>query len=68
MSIKCSVYGCNRKLDDNGRPVEYCDHQQGRCPMQKPNISNITLFVLTTAVVSSTIYVLCRVYYMLCPP
>lgn len=33
--MRCKVDGCNRQLDENGYPVEYCDWQQGRCPMQK---------------------------------
>jgi len=33
--MKCSVEGCNKQLDHSGVPVEYCDYQQGRCPMQK---------------------------------
>jgi hypothetical protein len=33
--MKCSVEGCNKQLDHMGVPVEYCDWQQGRCPMQK---------------------------------
>lgn len=33
--MKCKVDGCDKQLDSNGRPVEYCDYQQGGCPMQK---------------------------------
>lgn len=33
--MKCKVEGCNKQLDHMGTPVEYCDYQQGRCPMQK---------------------------------
>ena len=33
--MKCKVDGCNKQLDQFGVPVEYCDYQQGRCPMQK---------------------------------
>jgi hypothetical protein len=33
--MKCTVQGCNRQLDEHGSPVEYCEYQQGRCPMQK---------------------------------
>lgn len=33
--MKCKVDGCDRQLDHMGVPVEYCDYQQGRCPMQK---------------------------------
>jgi hypothetical protein len=33
--MKCVVRGCRHKLDDAGTPVEYCDYQQGRCPMQR---------------------------------
>lgn len=35
--MKCIVHGCHNKLDDTGFPVKYCDYQQGRCPMQRPN-------------------------------
>jgi hypothetical protein len=31
----CKVRGCNNKLNDLGYPIEYCDYQQGKCPMQK---------------------------------
>ena len=33
--MKCKVDGCDKRLNDMGVPVEYCDWQQGRCPMQK---------------------------------
>ena len=33
--MKCKVDGCTKQLDHTGVPVEYCDWQQGRCPMQK---------------------------------
>ena len=33
--MKCKVEGCDKQLDNTGAPVEYCDYQQGRCPMQK---------------------------------
>ena len=33
--MKCSVEGCDKQLDNNNYPVEYCEYQQGRCPMQK---------------------------------
>ena len=33
--MKCKVQGCNKQLDHMNVPVEYCDYQQGRCPMQK---------------------------------
>ena len=33
--MRCKVEGCNKQLDHIGIPVEYCDWQQGRCPMQK---------------------------------
>ena len=35
--MKCVVRGCAKKLDETGFPVDYCDYQQGRCPMQRPN-------------------------------
>lgn len=35
--MKCEL--CNRQLDENGEPTEYCDWQQGRCPKRKkPNV------------------------------
>lgn len=34
-NMKCRVEGCNKQLDNMGVPVEYCDYQQGGCPMQK---------------------------------
>ena len=33
--MRCKVDGCSKQLDETGWPVEYCDYQQGRCPMQK---------------------------------
>jgi hypothetical protein len=31
--VKCPVRGCRKKLDSDNLPIEYCDFQQGRCPM-----------------------------------
>ena len=31
--MRCDI--CKKELDDLGRPVAYCDWQQGRCPNQK---------------------------------
>lgn len=31
--VKCPVQGCRKKLDSDNIPIEYCDYQQGRCPM-----------------------------------
>lgn len=67
MSIKCNVRGCSRKLDENGRPVEYCDHNQGRCPMQKPGLNNKALFLIVASVMGCAIYTLCLIYNILCP-
>jgi hypothetical protein len=37
--VKCPVPGCRKKLDSHNLPIEYCDFQQGRCPMYpKPDI------------------------------
>lgn len=36
---KCKLHGCERQLDENGYPLEYCDWQQGRCPMQKQKVT-----------------------------
>ena len=33
--MECKVLGCKNQLDNDGVPVEYCEYQQGRCPMQK---------------------------------
>ncbi len=33
--MRCKVDGCQKQLNDSGIPVDYCDWQQGRCPMQK---------------------------------
>ena len=33
--VKCPVRGCRQKLDSDNIPIEYCEYQQGRCPMQK---------------------------------
>jgi len=32
---KCTVIGCQNRLDSNSVPIMYCEYQQGRCPMQK---------------------------------
>lgn len=54
--MRCRVGGCDRQLDKNGYPVEYCDWQQGRCPTQKKsfNINNpfdrFAIFVLVPAI------------------
>lgn len=44
--MRCKVHGCNRQLDEHGVPVEYCDWQQGRCPMQKQTLSTFWHYVL----------------------
>lgn len=44
--MKCKVEGCNRQLDHHGYPVEYCDYQQGGCPMQKKNLDTVGYIVL----------------------
>jgi hypothetical protein len=31
--VKCPVPGCRKKLDSNNIPIDFCDYQQGRCPM-----------------------------------
>jgi hypothetical protein len=41
--MKCLVRGCRHKLNDTGTPVEYCDYQQGRCPMQRRKVPMSTL-------------------------
>jgi hypothetical protein len=33
--MKCKILGCDKKLDDQGFPISYCEWQQGRCPNQK---------------------------------
>lgn len=43
---KCSVFECHNKLDKNGHPIEYCDWQQGRCPMQKQKLDTIGYVVI----------------------
>lgn len=32
---KCTVGGCETPLNEEGYPVQYCEYQQGRCPIQK---------------------------------
>ena len=44
---QCSVIGCKNKLDKNGKPIAYCDWQQGRCPMQKKKFDIIGYVVIT---------------------
>jgi len=44
---KCKVIGCDKKLDENDRPIDYCDWQQGRCPMQKEKLDTTGRIVIT---------------------
>jgi hypothetical protein len=64
--MKCKVEGCSKQLDHMDVPVEYCDYQQGRCPMQKKAFDindpfdRFSIFVLVPImllVVSTVIYV-----------
>ena len=51
--VSCPVRGCNKKLDSDNLPVEYCDFQQGRCPMYpKPK------FNLRAVIAYAIIYIL----------
>jgi hypothetical protein len=45
--VRCKVEGCNRQLDEYGYPVEFCDWQQGRCPMQKQKLDTVGYIVIT---------------------
>lgn len=48
---KCKVSGCHHKLDFMGVPIEYCDYQQGRCPMQKkPELSTKAQVFMTLSI------------------
>lgn len=52
MEHKCTVRGCRHKLDFMGVPIEYCDYQQGRCPMQKkPELSVKAQIIMSVAIV-----------------
>lgn len=42
---RCIVRGCRNQLDDKGYPVNYCDYQQGRCPMQRQRASKIEVWL-----------------------
>lgn len=60
--VKCPVNGCRKKLDSDNIPLEYCDFQQGRCPMYpKPKIDMqgtliyVLIFVLLFGVMWFTI-------------
>lgn len=59
--VKCPVHGCRKKLDSDNVPVEYCDYQQGRCPMYKADarpiaiLFYILIFVFLFGIVWSTI-------------
>lgn len=64
--MKCKVKDCNHKLDPQGYPVEYCEYQQGRCPMQKKafdwnnkfdRFSALVLVPLMLLFVAAVIYV-----------
>lgn len=55
MNHKCKVRGCHNKLDPMGMPIEYCDYQQGRCPMQKTEkLSTMGHVLLTVLLVAIT--------------
>ena len=55
MNQNCIVRGCRKKLDSMGVPVEYCDYQQGRCPMQKPEkLSTITQILIALMLITIT--------------
>jgi len=59
--VKCPVRGCNKKLDSDNVPIEYCDYQQGRCPMYKAEFTlygtliYVLIFVLLFGVIWLTI-------------
>ena len=42
---KCPVQGCRKKLDSNNLPLEYCDYQQGRCPMYKAEFTFLAAMI-----------------------
>jgi hypothetical protein len=44
--MRCPVEDCTKKLDDRGRPLEFCDYQQGRCPMQKHTLDVVGVAVI----------------------
>lgn len=58
MSRKCTVRGCCNKLDSTGRPVQYCDYQQGRCPMQEPDELNFGSKFCITMILITIIYLI----------
>ena len=59
--MQCPVHGCRQVLGDDGRPLEYCDWQQGRCPMQKHkldlvgSLTLVAMFVMLGLVIWLTI-------------
>ena len=60
--VKCPVRGCNKKLDSDNIPIEYCDFQQGRCPMYpktqltlRATLFYVIIFVLLFGVIWLTI-------------
>ena len=60
--VKCPVSGCRKKLDSDNIPIEYCDYQQGRCPMyRKPEFTllaavfYVMIFIVLFGVVWLTI-------------
>lgn len=56
---KCPIRGCHKKLDSNGFPVEYCDFQQGRCPMQNKPIKEYSkVFLYTTLTIYTCLLIL----------
>ena len=60
--VKCPIRGCRQKLDSDNVPIEYCDYQQGRCPMYtKPKLTffgrliYVLIFVLLFGIIWLTI-------------
>jgi hypothetical protein len=60
--VKCPIRGCRKKLGSNNIPLEYCDFQQGRCPMYPKTdftfiavLVYILIFVLLFGVIWATI-------------
>lgn len=49
--MQCPVGGCDRQLDEHGLPVEYCDYQQGRCPMYKQKIDFVGIATVVVMLV-----------------
>jgi hypothetical protein len=65
--MKCTVTGCTNKINSDGLPEQYCDYQQGRCPMQRratltdSEMKSITWYIVVLTVIAFWTYLIIEV-------